>query len=142
MKQRKRERREWRVIEERALKQYRNANSVQIYLMVDYLKALGVKRYVRRDKGEVEYNINEFDNWVGELVGMRRLRWYDRTVLFLEGLLVGIVREFNDGLKLDTKKLETFKRSGVFNEVGEAALYHNCTNANFNRLGLPVNQEP
>ena len=43
---------------------------------------------------------------------------------------------------MDTKKPETFERSGVFNEVGEAALNQNRADANFDRLGLRANQEP
>ena len=43
-----REESQWRVFKERALKQYRNADSVQISLMVDYLKALVAERNIRK----------------------------------------------------------------------------------------------
>ena len=73
---------------------------------------------------------------------MGGLTWYDRMVLFLEGLLVKIARNVYEGVKLDTKKLETFERSGVFNEVVETAVNHNCADADFDRLGLRAKQEP
>ena len=136
-----REESQWRVCKERALEQYRNADSVQMILTVDYLKALAADRDIRKDEGEVEYYINEFDDVAAELVKMRRLTWYDRMVLFLEGLAVKIARKVYEDVKLDTKKLETFERSGVFNEVVEAALNHNRADADFNRLGLRANQE-
>ena len=90
----------------------------------------------------MEYYINEFDDVTVELVKLRRLTRYDRMVLFLEGLLVRIARKVYEGVKLDTKKLETFKRLRVFNEVVEAALNHNRADADFNPLGLHANQEP
>ena len=126
-----REESQWRVFKERALEQYRNADSVQMRLTVDYLKALAAERDIRKDEGEMEYYINEFDDVAAELVKMRRLTRYDRMVLFLEGLPVKIARKVYEDVKLDTKKLETFERSGVFNEVVEAALNHNRTDADF-----------
>ena len=62
-------------------------------------------------------------------------------VLFLEGLSVRIARKVYEGVKLDMKKLETFKRSGAFKEAIKATLNHNCAGANFNRLGLHANRE-
>ena len=53
-----------------------------------------------------------------------------------------IARKDYEGVKLDLKKLETFERSGVFNEVVEAVLYHNRADADFDRLGLRAKQEP
>ena len=50
-----REESQWRVFKERALEQYRNADSAQIRLTVDYLKALAAERDMRKDEGEVEY---------------------------------------------------------------------------------------
>ena len=82
------EERQWRVFKEWALEQYINANSVQIRLMVDYLKALAAERDIRKDERQVEYYSNEFDDVVVDLVKMRRLTQYDRMVLFLEGLPV------------------------------------------------------
>ena len=70
-KQETREDTEWRVFKERALKQYRNADSMQIRLKVDYLKALAANRYIWKDKREVEYYINEFDDVAGKLGKMR-----------------------------------------------------------------------
>ena len=137
-----REESQWSVSKERALEQYRNADSLQMRLTVDYLKALAAERDIRKDEGEVEYNINEFDDVAAELVKMRRLTRYDRMVLFLEGLPVKIARKVYEEVKLDTKKLETFERSGVFNEVIEAALNHNRDDADFDRLGLRAYQEP
>ena len=137
-----RDERQWRVFEERDLEQYRNADSVQMRLTVDYLKALAVERDIRKDEGEVEYYINEFDDVAAELVKMGRLTRYDRMVLFLEGLPVNIARKVYEDVKLDTKKRETFERSGVYNEVVEAALNHNRTDADFDRLGIRANQEP
>ena len=90
----------------------------------------------------MEYYINEFDDVAAELVRMRRLTWYDRMVLFLEGLPVRIARKVYEGVKLDTKKLETFERLGVFNEVVEAALNNNYADADFDRLRLHAKQEP
>ena len=85
---------QWRVFKERALKQYRNADSLQIRLTVNYFKALVAERDIRKDEGEVEYYINEFDDVVAELVKMRRLTWCDtRMVLFLEGLPVKLARK-------------------------------------------------
>ena len=121
-----REESQWRVLKERALEKYRHADSVRISLTVDYLKALAGERDIRKDKGEVEYYINEFDDMAVELVKMWRLTRYDRMVLYLEGLPVKIVRKVYEEVKMDTKKLETFKRLGVFNEVVETALNHNC----------------
>ena len=66
---------------------------MQIHLTVDYLKALTAKREIWKDKREVEYLINEFDNVVAELVKIKRPMQYDRMVLFLQGLLVRIVTE-------------------------------------------------
>ena len=66
-----------------------------------------------------------------DLVKMRRLTRYDTMVLFLEGLPVKIARKVYEEVKLDRNKLETFKRSGVLNEVVEAALNHNRADANF-----------
>ena len=63
-------------------------------------------------------------------------------VLFLGGLPVKIARKVYEEVKLDTKKLDTFEQSGVFNELVEAALSHNCANADFDRLGLRAKQEP
>ena len=40
------------------------------------------------------------------------------------------------------KKLETFERSEVSNEVVEAALNHNRADADFDLLGLHVKQKP
>ena len=114
---------------------------MQIRLTVDYHKALMAERDIRKDEGEVEYYINEFDNVAAGLVKMRRLTQYDRMVLFLQGLLVRIVRKVYGGVKMDSKKLETFEWSGVFNEVVEAKLNHNHADANFDRLGLRVKQE-
>ena len=137
-----REESQWRVIKERALEQYRNADSVQIRQTVDYLKALAAGRDIRKDQGEVEYYINDFDDLVAELVKMTRLTRYNRIVLFLEGLQVKIARKVCEEVKLDTKKLETFTRLGLFNEVVKAALNHNRAHADFDRLGLRANQEP
>ena len=52
-----------------------------------------------------------------------------------------ITRKVYEGVKLDTKKLETIERLGVFNEVVEVALQHNRADADFDRLGLRTNQE-
>ena len=90
----------------------------------------------------MKYYLDEFDDVAAELVRMRRLTRYDRMVLFLEGLPVGIARKVYEGVKLDMKKLETFERPGVLNEVVEAALNHNCANADFDRSGLRAKQEP
>ena len=49
-----REESQWRVFKERAHEQYRNADSAQICLRVDYLKALAAERDIRKDEGEVE----------------------------------------------------------------------------------------
>ena len=137
-----REESQWRVFKERALEQYRNADSVQMRLTVDYLKSLAAERDIRKDEGEVEYCINEFNDVAAELVKMRRLTRYDRMALFLEGLPVKIASKVYEDVKLDTKKLETFERSRVLNEVVEAALNHNRADADFDRLGLRANQEP
>ena len=136
-----REESQWRVFKERALEQYRNSDSAQIRLTVDYLKAVAAERDIRKDEGEVEYYIHEFHDMAAELVRLRRLTWYDRMALFLEGLLVGIAKEVDEGVKLDTKNLETFEWSGMFNEVVEAALNHNHPDADFDRLGLCAKQE-
>ena len=109
--------------------------------MVDYLKALAAKRDMQTHEGEVEYYINEFDNVAAELVKMRRLTRYDRMVFFLEGLPVRIARKVYKGVKLDTKKLETIERSGVFNEVVEVTLNHKRADAYLDRLVLRTNQE-
>ena len=90
----------------------------------------------------MEYYINEFDDVAAELIKMRRLTRYDRMVLFLEGLPVRIVRKVYEGVKLETKKLETFERSRVFNEVVEATLNRNHADADVDRLGLRAKQEP
>ena len=137
-----REESQWRVFKEQGLEKYRNADSLQIRLTVNYLKALAAERDIRKDEGEVEYSINEFDGVAAELVKMSLLPRYDRMVLFLDGLPVKIARKVNEEVKLDTKKLETFERSGAFNEVVETALNHNSAEACFDRLGLRVNQEP
>ena len=137
-----REESQCRLFKERALEQYWNADSVQMRLTVEYLKALAAERDIRKDEGEVEYYINEFDDVAAELVKIRRLMRYDRMVLFLEGLPVKIARKVYEDVKLDTKKLETFEGSGVFNEVVEAALNHNRADADYDRLGLRANQEP
>ena len=100
-------------------------------LTVDYLKALAAERDIRKDEGEVEYYINEFDDVAAELVRMRRLTWNNRIVLFIEEIPVGIARKDYEGVKLDMKKLETCEWSGVFNEVIEAALNHNHADADF-----------
>ena len=115
---------------------------MQIGLMVDYLKSLTAERDIRKDEGEVEYYIKDFDDVAAELVKMWRLTRYDRMVLILEGLLVRIARKIYEGVKLETKKLGTFEQLGVFNEVIEVALNHNRADANFDRLGLRVKQEP
>ena len=47
------------------------------------------------------------------------------------------MRKVYERVKLDTKKLETFESSGVFNEVIEAALNHNRADANFDLIGTP-----
>ena len=73
---------------------------------------------------------------------MKRLTRYDRMVPFLGGLHVKIARIVYEEVKLDTKKPAFFERSGVFNEVVEAALNHNRADADFDRLGLRANQEP
>src|SRR5437588_2504804 len=132
---------QWKAFKKRALEQYRNADSVQMRLTVDYLKALAAKRDVRKDEGEVEYYINEFNDVAAELVKKRRLTRYDRMVLFLEGLPVKIARKVYEEVKLDTKKLETFERPGVLNEVVEAALNDNRADADFDRLALRAKQE-
>ena len=137
-----REESRWRVFMERALEQYRNSDSAQIRLTVDYLKALAAERDMQKDEIEVEYYIDEFDDVAAELARMRRLMWYDRMVLFLQGLLVRIARKIYEGAKLDVKKLETFERLGVFNEVVEAGLNTNRADADFDRLGLRAKQEP
>ena len=126
-----REESQWRVFKERALEQYMNADSVQMRLTVEYLTALAAERDIQKDEGEVDYYINEFNDVAAELVMMRRLTRYDRMVLFLEGLPVKIARKVYEEVKLDTKKPETFERSGVFNEVVEAALNHNRADADF-----------
>ena len=133
---------QWRDFKERALEQYRNANSVQIRLTVDYLKALAAERDIRKDEGEVEYYINEFDDMAAELVKMRRFTQYDSMVLFLKGLPVKIARKVYEEVKLDMKKVETIKQSGMFNEVVEDALNHNRADADFDQLGLPAKPEP
>ena len=53
---------------------------------------------------------------------MRPLTWYDWIILFSDGLPVRIARKVYAGVKLDTKKLETFEQSGVIHEVVKAAL--------------------
>ena len=68
-----REESQWRVFNEWAQEQYRNADSVQICLMVKYLKALAAKKDIQKDEGQVEYYINQFDDVASELVKMRRL---------------------------------------------------------------------
>ena len=90
----------------------------------------------------MEYYVNEFDNVAAELGKMRRLTPYDRMVLFIERLPVGIARKVYEGVKLDRKKLETFERLGVFNDVVEAPQNHNRADADFDRLGLRAKQEP
>ena len=137
-----REESQWRVFKERALEQYINADSAQTRLTVDYLKVLAAERDVGKDEGEVEYYVNGFDHVAAELVRMWRLTRYDRMVLFLEGLPEGIGRKVYEGVKLDTKKMESFERSGVFNEVVEAALNHNHADTDFDRLGLLAKLEP
>ena len=136
-----REEGQWNGFKTRTLKQSRNTDSVQIRQMVEYLKALAAKRDIWKDEGEVEYYINQVDDVAAELVKMRQLTRHDRMVLFLEGLPVRIVRKVSEGGKLDTKKLETFERSGVSNEVGEAALNHNRADTDYDQLGLRTNQE-
>ena len=84
--------------------------------------------------------MNRFDDVAAELVKMRQLTRYDRMVLFQEGLPVNIARKVYEEVKLDTKKLETFEWSGVFNDVIEAALNHNRADADFDRLGLRAKQ--
>ena len=54
----------------RALEQYRNTDSVQIRPTVDCFKAFAAKRDIRKDEGEVEYYIKEFDEMAAELVKM------------------------------------------------------------------------
>ena len=130
------------MFKEQALDQYRNADSVQIGLAVDYVKALTAERDIRKDKGEVEHYINEFNDVAVELVTMRQLTRHDRMVLFLSRLPVKIARKVYEKVNLDTEKPETFERRGVFNGVVEAALNHNCADADFDRLGLRANQEP
>ena len=137
-----REESQWRVFKERALEQYRNADSMQMRLTVDSLKALAAERDIRKDEGEVEYYINEFDDVAAELVKMRRITRYDRMVLFLGELPVKIARKVYEDVKLDAKKLETLEQSGVFNEVVEAALNHNRADADLDQLGLHAKQEP
>ena len=66
-----REKSQWKGFKTRAFEQYRSTDSVQICLMGDYLKALTAKRDVWSDEGEGEYNINEFNDVVVELVKMR-----------------------------------------------------------------------
>ena len=67
-----REESQWRVFKEWALEPYKNADSMQIRLTVDYLKALVAERDIGKDGGEMEYYINEFDDdVVAELVKMR-----------------------------------------------------------------------
>ena len=66
-----REESQWRVFKEWALEQYRNADSVQRRLTVDYLKALAAERDIWKEEGEVEYYINDFDDVAAELVKMR-----------------------------------------------------------------------
>ena len=63
-------------------------------------------------------------------------------VLFLKGLPVKIARKVYEDVKLDTRKLETFERSGVFTEVVEATQNHNRADADFDRLRLRAKQEP
>ena len=53
-----------------------------------------------------------------------------------------IARKVYKEVNLETKKLETFERLGVFNEVVETVLNHNGADAYFDRLGLRANQEP
>ena len=62
-----REESQWRVFNKPAIEQYRNADSVQMRLTVDYLKALAVERDIQKDEGEVEYYINESDDVAAEL---------------------------------------------------------------------------
>ena len=50
----KREESQWTVFKERALEQYRNTDSVQIRLTVDYLKTLAAERDIWKDEREVE----------------------------------------------------------------------------------------
>ena len=64
---------QWRDFNERAFEQYRNADSVQIRLTVDYLKGLAAERDSRKDKGEMDYYINDFDNVAAGMVKMRQL---------------------------------------------------------------------
>ena len=51
---------------------------------------------------------------------------------FLPWLLVGIARKVFEEVKLEVKKRETL----------EVVQNHNCTDANFDRLGLHANREP
>ena len=122
---------QWRDFKELALEEYRNANSLQIRLMVDYLKALPAKRDVRKEEREVEYYINEFDDVAVELVKMRLLMPYDWMVLFLPGFPLKIARKAYEGVKLYKKKVENLEWSGEFNEVVEEAPRHNPPDANF-----------
>ena len=126
-----REESQWRVFKERAIEQYRNADSVQIRRTVNYIKALAAEIDIRQEEGKVEYYINEFDDEAAEMVKMRRLTWYDRMVHFLEELPVKIGRKVYKEVNLDTRKLETFEQSGVLNEVVEAALNHNRADADY-----------
>ena len=70
-RQARREENRWRVFTERGPEQYKNADSVQIRLTVNYLKALAAERDIRKDEGEAEFYINEFDDVAAELVKMR-----------------------------------------------------------------------
>ena len=126
-----REESQWKGFKTWALEQYRNADSVQICLTVDYLKARAAKSVVRSDEGEVEYYINEFDDVEAEPVKLRGLRWYDRMVIFLEGLPVSMARKIYDGVKLDTNKVDTFKQSGAFNRAMSATINHNRADGDF-----------
>ena len=82
----------------------------------------------------MDYYINEFNDVAAELLKLRKLTRYDRMVLLLQRLPVKIARKVYEDVKLDTKKLATFERSGVFNKVVEAALNHNHADAEFYRL--------
>ena len=57
--------------------------------MVDYLKALAAERDIRKEDGEVEYYLNEFDDVAAELVRMRRLTRYDRIYFVKNGCRSG-----------------------------------------------------
>src|SRR5205807_10321079 len=124
----------WEAFRHLALKKFQKDNAEQRRISVTFLRDLTTGAALRDTAEAVEWYVYEFKEISAALVAKRRLTEYDRVVLLLLGLPVGLVEKIYLKVSLDVDDPDTFAREGCFKEAVEAALAFNHTAADVAKI--------